>query len=103
MSKVVFTNPKTAMSEKQVPPTNFTHDLGKVKVGETKEFTLNVGKQTQEGKVPASCWCTAATAKGSIVSVTMFCRGTEGKKETRTLTGYYEDKTRYQVNILYQL
>lgn len=103
MTKIVHTVSRTATAERQQSPTEFTHDLGNVKVGETKEFVIDVGKQTQEGKVPASCWCTAATAAGSKVSVTMFCRGTAGKKETRTLNGFYEDKTRYQIQIQYQL
>lgn len=99
----MYTNPKTAMSENQAAATIFTHDLGKVKVGETKEFVIDVGKATQEGKVPASCWCTAATAKGTKVSISMFCRGTAGKKETRELKGFYEDKSRYHIDITYQL
>lgn len=76
-------------------------DLGTVKNGDKKDFSVTTAKQVKSAA--GSCWCTSTKISGSEVSATIACHGNPGTKQERTINGTYTDGEDFKIEIQFKI
>jgi hypothetical protein len=76
-------------------------DLGTVKSGDKKDFTVTTNKSVEAAV--GSCWCTSTKISGNTVSATIACHGNSGTKQERTINGTYTDGEGFKIEIQFKI